>query len=155
MHMRKELTVLLVAVVALLLIILLVPESSFKDKGYGEERGASTSTPQYAAETTLSVKLGEEGKALGVAVTPLAVLEDSRCPIDVQCIQAGTVRLSLHVKSAVAEDTLELRIGSSVSSENERLMFIDVEPPRRSGSELPDSEYEFRFNIATLQGGEF
>lgn len=154
MEMRRQLTVLLVAAVALFLMLFFFPEANRPGDGYEQSDKTQESVP-YAAEMTVSARLGEEAKTLGVSITPLAVLEDSRCPIDVQCIQAGTVRLSLHVKSAVAEDTLELGLGSAISSERERVVFIDAVPPPRAGENIGDEEYVFRFVISTLEGGEF
>jgi len=44
-----------------------------------------------------TVALGEPAIRAGVTVTPLRVLEDSRCPHGVQCVQAGTVRLAVRI----------------------------------------------------------
>lgn len=153
--MHRQLTVLLVATAALLLIFFLFPDATRLGDGYEKADKTEESEVTYAAETTVSARLGEEGKTLGVSITPLAVLEDSRCPVGVQCIQAGTVRLSLHVKSAVAEDTLEIGLASAISSERERVAFIDVVPPPRAGEDIADADYVFRFHVSTLEGGEF
>jgi hypothetical protein len=43
---------------------------------------------------TATFRLGEEARLAGVAVRVLRVIEDSRCPSDVQCIHAGTVGIA-------------------------------------------------------------
>src|SRR3546814_13234016 len=40
-----------------------------------------------------TVAIGETTRVDGVPVTPLAVLEDSRCARDVACVWAGSVRI--------------------------------------------------------------
>ncbi len=42
----------------------------------------------------LTAALGIDVEAFGVSVTPFEIIEDSRCPPDVQCIQAGTLRVA-------------------------------------------------------------
>ena len=54
--------------------------------------------PGAPAERSLA--LGQRGAIGGVGVTPLRVEEDSRCPAEVQCIQAGTVRLAVRVEDS-------------------------------------------------------
>ena len=42
---------------------------------------------------SVDAKLGQTVNVGGPKVTPLAVLEDSRCPMEARCIWAGRVRL--------------------------------------------------------------
>lgn len=42
----------------------------------------------------VTVGMGDPAHFIGVSLTPLMIAEDSRCPAGVQCIQAGTVRVS-------------------------------------------------------------
>jgi hypothetical protein len=49
---------------------------------------------QAGAEAgTVEVRLGGTARLGGVAVRPIAVIEDSRCPSDVHCVWAGRLRL--------------------------------------------------------------
>ena len=48
-------------------------------------------------------RLNETVRVGGVAVTPLVVLEDSRCPRDVACVWEGRIRLSVRVAGAGAQ----------------------------------------------------
>ena len=41
--------------------------------------------------------IGEAAMFAGISLTPIAITEDSRCPADVQCIQAGTARVSTQI----------------------------------------------------------
>lgn len=60
-----------------------------------------------AAPGVVSVRLGETARLGGVTVRPIAVVEDSRCPRDVDCIWAGRLRLRAAV-SGVGETELIL-----------------------------------------------
>ena len=48
-------------------------------------------------ESTVAV-LNQRILTNGVHLTPLEVVSDSRCPIDVQCIQAGTVTVRTRIE---------------------------------------------------------
>ncbi|RZK02907.1 MAG: hypothetical protein EOO76_05010 [Novosphingobium sp.] len=51
-------------------------------------------------------RLGETVRVHGLRVTPLRVIEDSRCPQNARCIWAGRVRISARVAGTVRELTL-------------------------------------------------
>jgi hypothetical protein len=60
-----------------------------------------------AAPGTVEVRLGETARLGGLTVRPIAVIEDSRCPGDVDCVWAGRLRLRVAV-SGVGETELIL-----------------------------------------------
>lgn len=69
----------------------------------GEPAGSSAA----ASEITM-VGLGESARLGDVTVRPLAILEDSRCPQDVQCIWAGRVRLRVAISGVPGEPEMVL-----------------------------------------------
>jgi hypothetical protein len=100
-------------------------------------------------EGTASAGLGETASFGEVAVTPLRVEEESRCPFGVQCVQAGTVRLAVRIeqRGAATERVLRLeqplRLGSGAW-----LTLAAVCPhPRHPGTIRPD-QYHFTFALA-------
>lgn len=104
----------------------------------------STPTP---SESTLTASIHERVSALGVSITPLSVLEDSRCPSDVTCIQAGTVRLRAKLESGLGTATQDFRLGEPVTTEAEAVTLLSVTPGKISTEELKPSEYRFTFKI--------
>lgn len=96
---------------------------------------------------TLGIKMGQEVSDLGVSITPLKVLEDSRCPIDVTCIQAGTVRIQARLVSGLGEARQEFKLGQPITTEAEEVTLIDVSPKPKAGMTIADGEYLFRFEI--------
>jgi hypothetical protein len=86
--------------------------------------------------------------------TLLEVLEDSRCPVDVQCIQAGTVRVKTSVTRNASGNqyTTEFKLGqvlSVASTEREigTLLLTEVQPIKKSTVQINSSDYIFTFKM--------
>jgi hypothetical protein len=58
---------------------------------------ASAERPAAGALGPVTLALGQRGAVGAFRVTPLRVEEDSRCPSQVRCIQAGRVRLAVRI----------------------------------------------------------
>lgn len=97
---------------------------------------------------SLQARIDQEVNGLGVRITPLEVLEDSRCPIDVQCIQAGTVRIKARLVSGLGTVTQEFKLGQPITTEAEEVTLTDVSPAPKAGVKIQDSAYVFTFTIA-------
>jgi hypothetical protein len=54
----------------------------------------------FHAPGTVTARLGETVRLGNVSVRPLEFLEDSRCPLDVDCVWAGRVRVKVSVSGA-------------------------------------------------------
>lgn len=70
------------------------------------------------------LRLGQASTLSGIAIKPLSVTEDSRCPEGVECIWAGTVKVSTQVGS----DTQILELGKSVVVGNSEVTLTAVGP---------------------------
>ncbi|MDP3958197.1 MAG: hypothetical protein Q8Q36_01890 [bacterium] len=151
MSLGKELGALLALVLAFFVVAFIIPAPLTAPETPGGQGGAA----DYAATGMLAASLYLEGKTLGVAVTPLQVLEDSRCPVDATCIQAGTVRVKVRVRSALTESIVVMAIGDAFETESEKIEFVDAEPPPRAGVSIPPADYIFNFKILRKVGGEF
>ena len=81
--------------------------------------------------------IGETARVGHHTVVPQKLLEDSRCPTGVQCIQAGRVRISALVDGAEGELTL----GAAASP----VRLVEVTPVRRAGVTYYPDEYRFGF----------
>jgi hypothetical protein len=55
-------------------------------------------TAPASAAAAFTARLGETANLGGRTITALSVLEDSRCPADVMCIQAGTAKILVRVQ---------------------------------------------------------
>ena len=95
----------------------------------------------------VETRIGEGGSALSVTVVPQEVLEDSRCPSDVQCIQAGTVRLRTLLTSGLGEGRQIFILGEPITTETEEITLKRVAPERQAGVEIKPDEYRFIFEV--------
>lgn len=100
------------------------------------------------APITVSAKLGEGAAALGIVVTPVALVEDSRCSIDVACIQAGTVEVRVNVQSGMGSSTEIFELGQATTTEGREITLAAVDPAPVSTVPKGAREYTFHFEIA-------
>ena len=111
--------------------------------------------PAVEKEIT-TVALNETAYTFGIHITPLEVLEDSRCPKDVQCIQAGTVRIRAKLQSDGGSEIQILTLGSPTNFLGKRVTLMAVEPAKYSKTPISSSDYRFTFQavngMAQAQG---
>lgn len=116
--------------------------TEYQEEGVAEEAIAEPDA------TNLSVAIGEGVSAYGVTVTPRTIDEDSRCPADVQCIQAGQLLVSVEVRDATGVETVPFILGGpAVMTETASIRFIEAMPERVSTTPVREETYRFVFHI--------
>ena len=110
--------------------------------------------PNLSEEFELAVHQTAQFTAENISVTFQEVLEDSRCPIDVTCIWAGLVEVSLRV--AVSGQEKKLRLSNSPPEnsavfENYTFRLIKVRPLPRANQDIDGSAY---FVTVMVEGDE-
>ncbi len=105
--------------------------------------------PRTGAQSgTIKTYIGGALSALNVTITPRQVVDDSRCPTDVQCIWAGTahVRASINTSAETRDETFELgkplRVGAYT------ITLSELTPAKSAGDEIPASSYRFVFTVS-------
>ena len=96
---------------------------------------------------TVTARLGQEVRLGEFRIRPLAVLEDSRCPLDVTCVWAGRIRLRVAVNGA--EAVMELNRPVEVAP-GSRLTLVAIAPPRWSRPPAgvdPNAPQRFAFRL--------
>lgn len=110
---------------------------------------AACATTQSAATDcggTPCAALGEAFDAGAVTVTPLEVLEDSRCPVGAQCVWAGQVRLRALVDRDGREREVELTAAEPLPVYSGNLELTQVWPA--AAPEAPiDGPQSYRFQF--------
>lgn len=94
-------------------------------------------------------RIGQEIRVDGPRVTPLSVLEDSRCPENARCIWAGRVRISARIVTGRGAETREMTLGEPIAVADGKLLLGDVQPGRKTteAAVAPgDYRFEFRFD---------
>ena len=94
------------------------------------------------------VPLGQPVNVGPVVATPMAIQEDSRCPVDASCIHAGTVIVETRIDGAGWRETTDLTLGESYSTHHISLVLSGVLPHREAGTDMAPSDYRFVFEIA-------
>jgi hypothetical protein len=107
-----------------------------------------TSSSSSSSTTTLKVSLNTKSVVQGISITPVEVVEDSRCPVDVTCIQAGTVRVRSNiilVGGAQSSATFVLNTPQKVGPLTVTL--TEVTPTKRSTVTVAPGDYRFTFIV--------
>ncbi|WP_147395402.1 hypothetical protein [Altericroceibacterium spongiae] len=102
---------------------------------------------------TAYARIGETVYVDGPQVTPLEVLEDSRCPKDVQCIQAGQVRLKVRIDLGSGSEFREFAWPERNGAHRRQvadgtLELVSVTPVRVSSQPPAPQDYRFGFTFA-------
>lgn len=92
--------------------------------------------------------IGETVYVDGPKVTPVELLEDSRCPQDVQCVWAGQVRIRARIDLGSGSTIRELTLGKPAQVSDGALELVEVRPSRQSAATVPDGDYRFGFTFA-------
>lgn len=83
----------------------------------------------------------------GIYITPIQVVSDSRCPIDVQCIWAGEILIKVELKKGDVVREVELKEGGSVIFEDREISLMSVIPEKNTKNPTPQEDYQFIFNV--------
>ncbi|WP_017167335.1 hypothetical protein [Xanthomonas phaseoli] len=111
--------------------------------------GCATDGPVASLPIEGPVRLGEIAAVDGPKVRPDLVIEDSRCPADVQCIQAGRLIVRTTVLGGGWSKEMDLTLGVPVPVADGMLTLVDATPvPIASETAASDARFTFKF-----QGG--
>ena len=104
-------------------------------------------TPPQADSGLAYARIGQTVTAGGPRVTPLALIEDSRCPQGVQCVWAGQVRIAARVATGSGSSVRELTMGKPVPVADGTLTLADVQPTKRKDTTIAPGDYRFGFRF--------
>ena len=100
--------------------------------------------PPFSADG--SVVAIPEGVHVGkLAAVPQVLLEDSRCPLNVQCVWAGRVVLSTRIYGPDFDETVPLVLGEPYATHGTSITLTSVQPEKMAGEEVPAPTYRFGF----------
>lgn len=106
-------------------------------------------TVQPSSDGIARAKIGQTVYVGGPKVTPLAVLEDSRCPMNARCVWAGQVRLSVRITLGSRSEVREIVSNKPIPVADGQLELVEVTPDRVAGGKpFPKQDYSFGFKFA-------
>lgn len=96
-----------------------------------------------------NVALGQQAYADGPIIQPIAVLEDSRCPMNARCIWAGRVRVKmLWIRGNGEKQPFEATLGEATPIADGSITLESVRPDKMTNVELKPADYRFSFRFA-------
>lgn len=104
--------------------------------------------PQPAPDSIVRAGLLHRAYVDGPYVTPLEVLEDSRCPMNARCVWAGRVRLSVKIDLGSRSETREISTEQPIQVADGALSLVEVQPDLMAGEEADPKDYRFGFTFA-------
>lgn len=110
-------------------------------------------TPDAGQDPALTYAgLGQTVRVDGPRVTPLEVLEDSRCPMNARCVWAGQVRVRVRIESGTG-GIVELTSGKPVNVADGTLELVEVRPDKVAGSgNGAVTPTDYRFGLRFMGG---
>ncbi len=108
---------------------------------------ATTTPPTTSGDLILGV--GKTGAVGALNLTFNKLVQDSRCPIDVQCIQAGSVTVNVTMTDGVKSETKNMASDEVpyVFNRYYKISISDVSPNRKSQVEIPARDYVITFHV--------
>ncbi len=79
--------------------------------------------------------LGEATRIGVLIVTPRAIVEDSRCPINVRCVWAGRAIVRTEVAGAGWRETRNLTLGERITTHGKQLALTSIKPGKFAGAQ--------------------
>jgi hypothetical protein len=96
---------------------------------------ACVTAPATSIRSDGLARLGEATRVGTLVVTPRALVEDSRCPINARCVWAGRAILRADVTGPGWRETLDLTLGERISTHGTTLALTSVEPGKMAGAQ--------------------
>jgi hypothetical protein len=101
--------------------------------------------PPVAPEGS-AVALGHPVAVADLTITPISVVEDSRCPINARCVWAGRIVVETQVDGAGWQDVLPLTLGEPGTTRGHVLNLTSAEPGNMAGGpRVQPEDYRFTF----------
>ena len=79
-------------------------------------------------------RIDQSTRVGALVVTPLEVVEDSRCPINARCVWAGRLLLKTRVAGTGWHETVTLTLGQPYATHGTGLTLVSAEPGKMAGS---------------------
>jgi len=104
--------------------------------------------PMKSDPTLDKVGVGQNVFINGVKITLNKIVQDNRCPVDVQCIQVGQVTANVTLQSIKDKKTLDINSsGAPVPFGTYKISIEDIRPVRKVNSPIDPDSYVLTFRV--------
>lgn len=120
------------------------PQAADPQKPSGGVSGSAPSQPR-----TLTLAFGAEGVLGGVTIKPSGVIEDSRCPAGVECVQKGTFKANVVLSNSAGLFSRLMEVGETQSMPGgQSVTFVSVSPAPFAGGSPSEGSYRLTFAVS-------
>lgn len=88
---------------------------------------------------------GQPTRVGNLVVTPIALVEDSRCPVNVRCVWAGQVVVSARIEGTGWRETANLTLGEPFATHGITVALLSAQPDKVAGATVRPRDYVFGF----------
>ncbi len=102
-------------------------------------------------EGEVTLRVGEETQINNFKVKVLEILEDSRCPVDVTCIQAGKVSFKVFYDSGTRTETFIVNSNGNPYAFGMYSFYVgNIEPLTQSSKNISPEDYRITLHLKRL-----
>lgn len=133
-----------IVIIALIVIAVIAYRISTREGAPPVEESV-TANDIRVIETRLDMGRAE----FGTKITPIQLLEDSRCPQGAQCAQAGTLRVRARVTSEERkfDDDVSFTLFVPQFVSGQLITLVSVTPEPKAGKQIKENDYRFNFAV--------
>jgi hypothetical protein len=93
--------------------------------------------------------IGQSVMINGLKIRPLRIVEDSRCPANVQCVWAGRLIVDTEISGAASYQRHNLELGkpSRLATVPMMITLVAAEPGKVAASEIPPGAYRLTYSV--------
>ncbi len=103
--------------------------------------------PKTEVNETTTAKINQKILNNGISITPIKLIQDSRCPSNVQCIWEGTVIVKVKLERDSVVQEVDLEINKTITFAGQSVLLKSVSPYPKEGKKIDDGEYSFTFLV--------
>ena len=100
---------------------------------------------RFAPLEGMPAAIGETVRVGPLTATPVRLVEDSRCPLTVQCVDAGRLIVSTRIEGEAFRETVPLTLGEPYAVAGHTVTLVSGRPEKWNERRRPRNEYRFVF----------
>ena len=103
--------------------------------------------PVMSSSSAATVGFGAQAMLNGLSITPLELVEDSRCPINARCVWAGRLILRTGFSASGPRETRDFTLGTAQAVPGGTLTLVAAEPAKLAGAPGNPPANRFTFEL--------
>jgi hypothetical protein len=100
--------------------------------------------PHSRSSVMVTAAFGQPVRINQMVLRPVAIVQDSRCPANVNCVWAGQLTVEF---ATAGRDRIRLEMGKPLAIAGGRLVLLGANPEPIAGKPIPPQSYRFRLRF--------